>query len=46
MGGKRQALGDMDAGGGYTLKILIANKSAGGVIGKAGQCGALCLFFF
>jgi len=36
MGGKRQALGDMDAGGGYTLKILIANKSAGGVIGKAG----------
>ena len=37
MGGKRQALGDMDFGaGGYTLKVLVANKSAGSVIGKAG----------
>ena len=36
MGGKRQALGEMDPSGGYTLKILVANKSAGSVIGKAG----------
>jgi len=37
MGGKRQALGgELDPTAAYALKILVANKSAGSVIGKAG----------
>ena len=40
MGGKRQALGGMDMLGGgqqQMLKMLVANKSAGSIIGKAGS---------
>jgi len=36
IGGKRQALGEVDLGMSSSLKILIANKSAGSIIGKAG----------
>lgn len=37
MGGKRQALGELEMGATSALKILIANKSAGSIIGKAGS---------
>lgn len=37
MGGKRQALGgELDPSAAFALKILVANKSAGSVIGKGG----------
>jgi hypothetical protein len=37
MGGKRQALGEFEMGATSALKILVANKSAGSIIGKAGS---------